>query len=76
MYSVAEKIKAMLAEQLDIGAETVAEESDIGELGADSLDIVELVMSIEEQFGVAIEEDDVSGFRTVGDVVSFIEENT
>jgi acyl carrier protein len=75
MSATAEKVRAILAAQLDIDEEKIGLSTSIADdLGADSLDVVELMMSIEEDFGVSIDEDAVRAFNTVGDVVSYIEE--
>ena len=71
---VLEKIKAILADQLDVAAEDITDATDIAEdLGADSLDVVELMMSIEEEFQIEIGDEDATDFRTVGDVAAYIE---
>lgn len=73
---VFEKIKAILCEQLDLEEEKVTMESDIVEdFEADSLDVVDLVMSIEDEFGVEVPDEEIENFKTVGDVVRYIEEN-
>ncbi len=74
---VFEKIQSILCDQLDLEEKKVSMESDIVEdLEADSLDVVDLVMSIEDEFGLEVPDDQIEGFRTVGDVVRFIQENT
>lgn len=71
---VFEKLRGMICDQLDLDPETVTEESLIIEdLGADSLDIVDLVMTIEEEFNVEVPDEEIENIRTVGDVVKFIE---
>ena len=71
-----EKIKKIIAEQLDVEESTITEASSItDDLGADSLDVVDLVMSIEDEFGVEIPEDQVENIKTVGDIVKYIEDN-
>ncbi len=71
-----EKVKKLIAEQLDVEESTITEASSItDDLGADSLDVVDLVMSIEDEFGVEIPEDQVENIKTVGDIVKYIEEN-
>ncbi len=73
---VAEKIKAILSEQLDIEADEIALDSDIAEdLGADSLDVVDLIMTLEDEFEVEISDDVIESVKTVGDLVNFIEAN-
>ena len=71
---VFEKVRTILAEQLDVDEKKIAEDTDIvGELGADSLDVVELMMTLEQEFDLLITDEKVSEFRTVGDVVDYIE---
>lgn len=71
------KIKDILVEQLNIDeSEIVPEASFIDDLGADSLDIVELIMSMEEEFGIEIPEDEVESLSTVGAAVEYIKANT
>ena len=72
-----EKVCQILSFQLGIDEDKISATSDIFEdLGADSLDVVELLMSLEDEFGLTIEDDQVQDFHTVGDVVSYIESNT
>ena len=69
------KIKEMIAEQLGIGADQVTTDAKfIDDLGADSLDVVELVMALEEQFEIEIEDEQAEKIQTVGDAISFIRE--
>lgn len=71
-----EKVKAILAEQLDLDEDTITVDSAIIEdLGADSIDIVDLVMSLEDEFDTEIPDEAIEKLRTVGDVVDYIEEN-
>ena len=71
-----EKLKAIAVNQIGIDEEKVAPESDIiKDLGLDSLDIVDMLMSVEETFGVTIDDGDVAEMKTVADVVKFIEDN-
>lgn len=71
---VLEKVRAILAEQLDIDLEKITEDTDIvGDLGADSLDVVELMMTLEQEFDLLITDEKVNEFRTVGDVANYIE---
>lgn len=73
---VFEKVRTILVDQLDVEEEKVALEASITEdLGADSLDVVDLVMSLEDEFGVEIPDDQVENIKTVGDIVKYIEEN-
>ena len=71
-----EKVKGILAEQLDIDEDSITADSSIVEdLGADSLDIVDLVMSLEDEFDTEIPDEAIEGIKTVGDIVPYIEEN-
>lgn len=71
-----EKVKAIIVEQLGVADTAVTmEASFIDDLGADSLDIVELVMAIEEEFDIEIPDADAEKVVTVGDVVDYIKEN-
>ncbi|HAE57107.1 MAG TPA: acyl carrier protein [Ruminococcus sp.] len=71
---VFDKIKDIIVEQLDVEEDAVTMEASITEdLGADSLDVVDLVMSIEESFDVEIPDEEVETIKTVGDIVKYIE---
>ena len=73
---VLEKVKAILAEQFDVEEDKVTAETDLQEdLGADSLDVVDLLMSIEDEFGVEVPDDEIENIKTVGSLVSYIEAN-
>ena len=73
MSDVAERVKKIVVEHLGVDAEKVkAEASFIDDLGADSLDTVELVMAFEEEFGIEIPDDAAETIQTVGDAVKFI----
>ena len=66
-----EKIRALLAEQLDIDPAKITMESDImSDFEADSLDIVDMVMTLEDEFGIEVPDDAIETLRTVGDVVN------
>lgn len=74
---VFEKVKETLCEQLDVEEEKVTlEASIIDDLGADSLDVVDLVMSLEEEFEIEIPDEDVEHMKTVGDIVKYVENKT
>ena len=74
---VFEKVKQLLVDQLGVDEDKVELSSDIaGDLGADSLDFVALAMAIEEEFGISIPDEDAKTFKTVNDVVGYIEKNT
>jgi acyl carrier protein len=69
-----EDIKEVVVEQLSVKAEEVKEDSKfVEDLGADSLDVVELVMALEEKFDIEIPDDEAEKIQTVKDVVSYIE---
>ena len=73
---VFEKVREILCDQLDLEQDEVTMTSNIVEnLGADSLDMVDLVMSIEDEFELEVDDEDVEGIKTVGDIVRYIEEN-
>ncbi len=74
MTAVADKVKAIVAEQLGVKEEEVTDNASfIDDLGADSLDTVELVMALEEEFGIEIPDEDAEKMATVGDAVRYIE---
>ncbi len=69
-----EKIKEMVADSLGVDADTITESSSFkDDLGADSLDLFELVMALEEEFGVEIPTEDLEKILTVGDVIKYVE---
>jgi acyl carrier protein len=71
---VENRVREIISEQLGVAAnEVTPEASFIEDLGADSLDIVELVMALEEEYGMEISDEDAEKIRTVKDVVSYIE---
>ncbi|MEO0452978.1 MAG: acyl carrier protein [Verrucomicrobiota bacterium] len=73
--SIEEKVRDIIVEQLSVNAEQVTLEAKfIEDLGADSLDVVELVMAFEEQFSVEVPDEDAEKLQTVGDVVKYIED--
>ena len=72
---VFEKIAAILAEQLDVEADDITMTTDlVDDLGADSLDIVDLVMTLEDEFDLEISDEDIEGVRSVGDIVKYLED--
>ena len=72
---VFDKVKKIIVDQLDVEEDEVTEAASItDDLGADSLDVVDLVMSFEEEFDIEIPDDQVEKIKTVGDIVKFIEE--
>ena len=71
---VFEKVREILVDQLDVEEEAVTMEASItDDLGADSLDVVDLVMSLEEEFDCEIPDEEIENIKTVGDIVHFIE---
>lgn len=73
---VFEKVKAILVEQFG-DTTTLTEETRIhDDLGADSMDVVDLIMSIEEEFHIEVQDEDIEKITTIGDLVTFIEERT
>jgi acyl carrier protein len=77
MSDIAERIKKIVIQHLDVDPEKVTENASfIDDLGADSLDNVELVMAFEEEFGVEIPDDAAETIQTVGDAVRFVEKAT
>ncbi len=71
-----DKLKDIIAEQLGVEADTIEMESNIqDDLGADSLDVVELITTIEDEFDIAISDDTVETIKTVGDIVNYVEKN-
>ena len=76
MASVEEKVKHIIVEQLGVDEEEVkAEASFVDDLGADSLDVVELVMALEEEFGLEISDEDAEKLTTVKHAVDYIQKN-
>jgi acyl carrier protein len=74
--SISDKVKEIIVEQLGVNPEQVTESASfIEDLGADSLDTVELVMAFEEEFGIDVPDEDSEKLQTVGDVVSYITAN-
>lgn len=71
-----DKVKEIIIEQLGVSEDAVSSESSfIDDLGADSLDIVELIMALEEEFDIEIPDEDAEKIVTVGDVVDYLKEN-
>lgn len=74
--STFERVQKIICEQLEIDSHLVTEDASIsGDLGADSLDFVDLSMSIEEEFNLEVPDDVLDHVRTVGDIVKFIDDN-
>lgn len=71
---IAERVKKIVVDQLQVEADKVTEDASfLDDLGADSLDIVELVMALEEEFGLEISDEDAEKIRTVGDAIGYIQ---
>ena len=74
---VFEKVKAILSEQFDVEEDSITAETTLADdLGADSLDVVDLLMSIEDEFEVEIPDEDVENIKTVGALVEYIENHS
>ncbi|MGE3843343.1 MAG: acyl carrier protein [Vicinamibacterales bacterium] len=74
MSAVAEKVKSIIAEQLSVDEEEVTNDASfVDDLGADSLDVVELVMAFEEEFGIEIPDEDAEKITKVKDAIEYIE---
>ena len=77
MSDISERVKKIVVEHLGVEADKVAENAHfIDDLGADSLDTVELVMAFEEEFGCEIPDDVAETIRTVGDAIKFLEQQS
>jgi acyl carrier protein len=75
--NVADKVKEIIVEQLGVNESDVVESASfVDDLGADSLDTVELVMAFEEEFGIEIPDEDAEGIQTVGDAVRYVEKKS
>lgn len=69
-----EKVRAIIANELNIDESKITMDSTLNEdLGADSLDAVELIMALEDEFGVQVSDEDAQGIHTVGDIVKLVE---
>ncbi len=74
---VFEKVKAILADQLEFDEDKITMESSlVDDLDADSLDVVDLIMSLEEEFDIEIPDEEIEEIKTVGDLVRYIEANS
>ena len=77
VVTVFEKVREILCDQLDLEEDNVTMDSDIIEdFEADSLDVVDLVMSLEDEFSIEIPDEQIENVKTVGDIVHYIEDNT
>ncbi len=71
-----ERVQSIVAERLGVDEDKVTMDAEfIGDLNADSLDLVEVIMAMEQEFDLEIKDDDAENIRTVGDAVQFIEEH-
>ena len=69
-----EKVKAIVARELNVEESSLTMETNfVEDLGADSLDAVEIIMAVEDEFGVEVNDDDAQGIKTVGDIVALVE---
>lgn len=69
-----EKVKSVLAQQFELDPESITMDTNlIDDLGADSLDVIELIMSLEDEFGIAISDNDAAQLYTVGRIVDYLE---
>jgi len=76
MAEIEEKVKSIIVDQLSVNAEQVVTDAKfIEDLGADSLDTVELVMAFEEEFGIEVPDEEAEKLQSVGDVVKYVEAN-
>lgn len=74
--NIAEKVKELIAKQLGKTVDQITDEKEVvADLGADSLDVVEMLMTLEEEFGITIPEDDAVNIKTVGDIIKLLENN-
>ena len=75
--TVANRVMEIIIDELDVEAEKVTSDASfVEDLGADSLDTVELIMSFEEEFDIDIDDEDAEQMRTVGDAIDYIRRNT
>ena len=76
MSDIEERVKAIIVDKLSVGEDEVKNEASFAnDLGADSLDTVELIMEFEKEFGISIPDDKSEKIATVGDAIAYIEEN-
>jgi len=69
-----QKVKKIIAEQLEVDESILSKNTSfIDDLGADSIDLLELVLAFEDEFGIQIDEDDIKNIKTVGDIAEYIE---
>ena len=71
-----EKVRSLIAEQLSVDAGGITPETDImKDLGADSIDVMELLMTLEEELEITVPDEMIQNFKTVGDIVTYAEQN-
>lgn len=71
-----EKVKTILAEQFSVNESTITPDTNIEQdLGADSLDVVDILMSIEDEFEIEIPDGEIDNIRTVGELINYIKDN-
>jgi acyl carrier protein len=75
MTDVLEQVKTIIAGHTGIKVETIKPDSEVDELGGDSLDTLSIIMDIEKTFGISISDDDIYGLRTVQNMVDYIEKH-
>ncbi len=76
MSEIADRVKNIVVDKLGVDADKVTEEATfINDLGADSLDTVELIMDLEKEFNITIPEEEAEKIKTVGDAINFVEAN-
>lgn len=74
MKMIFEKIQEILSQQFEVSVDSITVDTNlVDDLGADSLDVVELIMSVEDEFGLSISDEDAANLTTVGKIVEFIE---
>ncbi len=74
--TTAEKVKELVSKQLNKPVEEITEEKEVvKDLGADSLDVVEMLMNLEEEFGITVPEEVAVNIKTIGDIIKIIDEN-
>jgi acyl carrier protein len=75
--NIEEKVKAIITEQLSVAEEdVVSKASFVDDLGADSLDLVEMIMAMEEAFNISIADEDAENIKTVQDAINYVQANT
>ena len=70
-----EKMREIIAEQLGVSEDEIAMETTFEDLGADSLDVVDILMSIEDEFEIEVPDEEIENIRTVGELVNYIKNN-